>query len=175
MSSDLTGLAAGADAKTLSRSALGADRRRRSCDLNPTEQPQGSIMPTPWRSPFHDSSVDARFLLTTAVKFADLNHATKPWPQHQDWSQRITDEFWTLGDKERKLGIPISPLCDRENDKDIARSQIGFFQFVCNPFYELVADLVEPEMKPYTQLQANFCSWKTIVEAAAASELPKAA
>ena len=170
MSSDITGLA-GADVKTLSRSALGADRRRRSCDLNQSE-PQGSTMPTPWRSPFHDSTVDPRFLLTIAVKFADLNHATKPWPQHQEWSQRITDEFWTLGDKERKLGVPISPLCDRENDKDIARSQIGFFQFVCNPFYELVADLVEPEMKPYKQLQANFSGWKgiTATETTAAEE-----
>ena len=52
-------------------------------------------------------------VLTTAVKFADLNHAAKPTALHRDWSMRITNEFWALGDKEKKLGVPISPLCDR--------------------------------------------------------------
>ena len=34
------------------------------------------------------------------------------------------------------MGVPISPLCDREKDQNIAKSQIGFFKFVCIPFYE---------------------------------------
>ena len=119
-----------------------------------------AVKQQPWRSPFFDENVDPRFLLTTAVKFADLNHASKPWTQHQQWSHRITEEFWSLGDKERVLGVHLSPLCDRDVDKNIAKSQIGFFQFVCNPFFELVADLVDPKMKPYMQLQLNFQAWK---------------
>lgn len=60
--------------------------------------------------------------------------------------------------------MPVSPLCDRELDTNIAKSQVGFFQFVCNPFLEVVADLVDPEMRPYKELQANFASWKAQLE-----------
>ena len=109
---------------------------------------------------FLDEEVDPRMVLTTAVKFADLNHAAKPTALHRDWSMRITNEFWALGDKEKKLGVPISPLCDRINDQDIAKSQVGFFQFVCLPFFEQVADLVDPEMVPFAQLKQNFQAWK---------------
>jgi hypothetical protein len=45
-----------------------------------------------WTSPFLDADVDVRLVLTTAVKFADLNHATKPEHLHREWSRRITDE-----------------------------------------------------------------------------------
>ena len=88
-------------------------------------------------------------------------HPTAGRKLHHDWSMRITNEFWALGDKERNLGVQVSPLCDRVNDKDIAKSQIGFFQFVCNPFFEQVADLVDPEMVPYLNLKSNFGNWKT--------------
>jgi hypothetical protein len=69
-------------------------------------------------------------------------------------------QFWTLGDKERRLGVSVSPLCDRVADANIAKSQIGFFQFVCTPFFEQVADLVDPEMPFIHQLRANFAAWK---------------
>ena len=40
--------------------------------------------------------------------------------------------FWSLGDRERALGVPLSPLCDREKDVNVAKSQIGFFKFIMN-------------------------------------------
>ena len=113
-----------------------------------------------WHSPFLDEDVDVHLVLTTAIKFADLNHAAKPWSQHVAWSERIMEEFWEIGDKEKQLGISVSPLCDREVDTDLAGSQLGFFQFICNPFYELMADLVDPNMPPYAQLKSNFATWK---------------
>ena len=72
----------------------------------------------------------------------------------------VTNEFWQLGDREAQLGVPISPLCDRNVDSNIAKSQIGFFQFMCNPFYEQVADLLDPDCPPILQLAKNFKEWK---------------
>lgn len=135
-----------------------ARRGSKQPDLEQGES--GKFVPKQWHSPFSDEEVDVRLLLTTAVKFADLNHAAKPLQLHRDWSQRITTEFWVLGDKERRLGVPMSPLCDRVADANIAKSQVGFFQFVCLPFFEQVADLVDPDMMPFHSLKQNFQSWR---------------
>merc|ERR1712217_460346 len=50
------------------------------------------------------------------------------------------DEFFAQGDKERKLGRVISPLCDRST-VETAGSQIGFISFVVKPLYELMGSV----------------------------------
>ncbi|KAH8054773.1 3',5'-cyclic-nucleotide phosphodiesterase [Aureococcus anophagefferens] len=91
----------------------------------------------PWVSPLKGDGVDARLVLTVAIKFADIGHVLKPFAVHKAWTERATEEFWRLGDKEKSLGVAVSPLCDRAKDVDVARSQIGFFKFVCLPFYKV--------------------------------------
>jgi len=51
------------------------------------------------------------------------------------WTEWITDEFYALGDAERRADLPISTFCDRYKDTDLARSQLGFLQYVCRPFF----------------------------------------
>jgi len=111
-----------------------------------------------WSSTFHE--VDLNFTLQVAIKFADLGHSFKSDEQHRTWTQRVTDEFHALGDVERKLGVPISALCDRRKDTNIARSQIGFFRYVLLPFYSAVADLIDPLMLPLTRFHDNFRAWQ---------------
>ena len=115
----------------------------------------------PWFSSFHDKSVvGPRLLLSVAIKFADLGHATKTSAIHQVWTERITQELWALGDRERMIGMAVSPLCDRKKDTDIPKSQVAFFNFICVPFYTVVADLVEPEMTPWLHVQHNLNEWR---------------
>jgi len=132
-------------------------------DASPLSRDDGP-KPFEWVSPFADESIDVMLLLNTAIKWADLNHCSKPLALHELWTNRITNEFWVLGDKERKLGVPVSPLCSRETDNNIAKSQIGFFQFICSPFFEVVGDLVDPAMPPLQQMHSNFAEWKRQVE-----------
>lgn len=114
-----------------------------------------------WASPLLDGSmVDVKLLLSIAVKWADLGHACKPRAQHEQWTERVTAEFWALGDLERTLGVPISPLCDRDRDVDIPKSQLGFFKFIILPFYAVIADLVCPDMEPWRRVQANMLHWQ---------------
>jgi hypothetical protein len=111
-----------------------------------------------WRSPYMDA--DVRLVLVSAIKFADLGHVTKPFASHRLWVERVTSELYALGDHERRLGVPISWLCDRERDVDVAKSQIGFMQVVCMPFLKVLADLVAgPGMEPYINAQENFWQW----------------
>ena len=80
---------------------------------------------------------------------------------HEEWTARITNEFWTLGERERSLNVAISPLCDRQTDVDVAKSQVGFFSFICMPFYTVVADLVDPDILPLSRLKQNLRYWQT--------------
>jgi len=114
-----------------------------------------------WTSPLHaEALVPVPLLLQVAVKFADLGHCFKPLQLHRQWTERVTAEFWALGDLERRIGVALSPLCDRQTDMDVAQSQVGFFKFICLPFYSVVADLVDPNMLPWLRVQANLQTWK---------------
>ena len=86
--------------------------------------------------------------------------SVKPWLLHERATRRVTDEFYKLGDVERTLGMPISPLCDRRKDTDIAKSQLGFLRFVCRPFYAAVAMELPSHSKALERLDANLREWE---------------
>ncbi|GBM65022.1 hypothetical protein AVEN_238764-1, partial [Araneus ventricosus] len=46
------------------------------------------------------------------------------------------------GDKEKELGLPFSPLCDR-NSTLVAESQIGFIDFIVSPSLEVCGDMLD--------------------------------
>ena len=112
----------------------------------------------PWPLP-RDAKDDPKLALTVAVKFADIGHALKPFDQHEKWSMLVTEEFYKIGDREKALGVPVSFLCDRDKDTNMAKSQIGYFKFVCNPFYKAVAELVDAKLGPFDNLESNLWQW----------------
>lgn len=59
----------------------------------------------------------------------------------------LLDEFFLQGDKERELGLPFSPLCDRNNTL-VAESQIGFIEFIVEPSMGVCADMLECILGP---------------------------
>jgi hypothetical protein len=119
-----------------------------------------------WTSPFQaQAHVKVPLLLAVAIKFTDLGHCFKPFQMHKKWAQRVTNEFWALGDRERQLGIALSPLCDRDTDSNVPESQIGFFKYICVPFYSIVADLIDPTMLPWLRVEANLQAWGEELEA----------
>uniref|UniRef100_A0A0G4H4Z0 PDEase domain-containing protein n=1 Tax=Chromera velia CCMP2878 TaxID=1169474 RepID=A0A0G4H4Z0_9ALVE len=67
------------------------------------------------------------------LKAADLGHSAKPWPIHLARSLCVVSEFFDQGDREKSLGLPVSPLCNRTDTSPIGmcRSQVGFLTFVC--------------------------------------------
>jgi hypothetical protein len=62
------------------------------------------------------------------VHCADLSNPTKPLELYRRWVERIMEEFFQQGDRERDAGLDISPMCDRYN-ATIEKSQVttGFF------------------------------------------------
>merc|ERR1711939_554589 len=54
---------------------------------------------------------DRRFVARMCIKAGDIGHSGLPWALHEQWSKRVTLEFWSQGDEERSLQLPISALC----------------------------------------------------------------
>ncbi len=61
------------------------------------------------------------------VHCADLAGPTKPLGIYHRWCARINEEFFCQGDKEKDLGMDVSPMCDR-NNATIEKSQVGLFK-----------------------------------------------
>jgi len=85
------------------------------------------------------SSEDRDCLLDMLMHASDLSNPTRPFPIAKKWGYDIMEEFCSQGDVEKKLGIPVSPLCERDElttDEQKSQSQIGFGDFVVGPMYK---------------------------------------
>jgi hypothetical protein len=80
--------------------------------------------------------------LELMVHTADISNTMRPTNLAVQWSNRILQEFFEQGDRERALGRPISPLCDRDT-VSLPSSQIGFVNYIVKPAFELMNRLVD--------------------------------
>lgn len=89
-----------------------------------------------------ESDEDRLLTMQMLIKCADVSHPARALHVHEDWSARITEEFYLQGDIEVSLGLPISPLCDRKAH-NLAKSQIGFIEFVVKPCFSVLTDFLQ--------------------------------
>ena len=94
----------------------------------------------------HDMKDDADKLIVmeALMHAADISNPTREWSVCKRWSYLLIDEFFSQGDEERSLGLPISHLCDRHT-VDLASSQIGFIDVIIEPTFLNLA-LVLPQV-----------------------------
>eukprot|EP00049_Salpingoeca_infusionum_P018482 m.357411 g.357411 ORF g.357411 m.357411 type:complete len:605 (-) comp17822_c0_seq1:2045-3859(-) len=78
---------------------------------------------------------DISVILYTAIHCADLSAQTRTWDISQRWAERILSEFFSQGDREKELKLPVGPLNDRTKVKP-AKAQIGFLDFIVIPLWE---------------------------------------
>ena len=78
------------------------------------------------------------------IKCSDIGHPTKPLPIHLKWSRLIMQEFYAQGDEERSRDFQtISPLCDRNDNGSIPKSQKGFINFLVQPLYSIWSEYLK--------------------------------
>lgn len=92
--------------------------------------------------PRHVRSIDKSRALSFILHAADISHPAKRWDVHRQWTDRLVEEFFRQGDREKELGLTVSPLCDRNNTA-VPDSQVGFINFIVSPTMQLVAEMVE--------------------------------
>ncbi|XP_051764584.1 cAMP-specific 3',5'-cyclic phosphodiesterase 4D isoform X4 [Ctenopharyngodon idella] len=91
-----------------------------------------------------DNYSDRIQVLQNMVHCADLSNPTKPLQLYRQWTDRIIEEFFSQGDRERERGMEISPMCDKHN-ASVEKSQVGFIDYIVHPLWETWADLVHPD------------------------------
>uniref|UniRef100_A0A0G4I568 PDEase domain-containing protein n=1 Tax=Chromera velia CCMP2878 TaxID=1169474 RepID=A0A0G4I568_9ALVE len=140
-----------------------------ACDLQalaetpalPSPPEDEEPLPEQLRSLLSESPEHALSMLQMILKICDVGHPAKPMKQHERWTALCHEEFWSQGDIERELGLPISPLCDRnaESAKHPAAGQIGFMTFVVSPIL-LPFCRVTRFAPPLDHFARNFATWE---------------
>ncbi|KAL3140140.1 putative 3',5'-cyclic phosphodiesterase pde-3 [Trebouxia sp. C0009 RCD-2024] len=108
---------------------------------------------------------DRSTLHQMVLKCADIGHLAADPATHKCWSLKLEEEFFRQGDKEKELGLSVSPLMDRSHKGGITRSQIGFFSIVGIPMYRAMVAAFEDARPLLDGVMGNYKCW----EAAAAS------
>lgn len=95
------------------------------------------------------------------MKAADVSAPTMLWESSLEWVERLMGEFYSQGDEETTLGIPISALCDRTHHDQLAKSQTAFLKIIVSPLYQSIA-LVKKTKEIESilqQLEENTAKW----------------
>ncbi|XP_059220675.1 dual specificity calcium/calmodulin-dependent 3',5'-cyclic nucleotide phosphodiesterase 1 isoform X6 [Stomoxys calcitrans] len=102
----------------------------------------------------NEATVDKSKALALVLHCCDISHPAKRWNLHHRWTMLLLEEFFRQGDLERELGLPFSPLCDRNNTL-VAESQIGFIDFIVDPSMSVMADMLEHALAPIAPMCKN--------------------
>ena len=96
------------------------------------------------------------------IKSADISHTGKIFDIHKQWCKLLIEEFFSQGDKEKELGLPVSMYCDRQTT-DVHKSQSGFLINIALPlFMRLQHDMQSEEIETncVQQLRKNILYWQ---------------
>jgi len=106
--------------------------------------------------------MDQKVLMCAVVHLADMGNPTKPWEICTEWTFSLLREFFAQGDLEKKEGIAVGPLHDRQK-VNIPKSQIGFIDFIVLPLWETWDSFVGDAVM-FENLCTNREKWSEMAE-----------
>jgi hypothetical protein len=97
-----------------------------------------------------------------AIHTADVGHPAKEFSVHKKWTSLIYKEFFNQGDLEKKMGLQVSSMCDREKT-DISTSVVNFINNYTLPSFKLLNCLL-PKIINYVEgIESNISEWRKII------------
>jgi len=88
-----------------------------------------------------------------------VGHLALGWELHGRWVERLEEEFFAQGDREKALGLdPVSFLMDRDKP-GVSQTQTGFFEHVALPLYRALASAVPRAGPMLLAVEANHTRW----------------
>jgi hypothetical protein len=104
---------------------------------------------------------------------------SKPWEYYLNWTERLITEFYAQGDRERELGLPVTPMLDRSKPTPLPKFQAGFINAIVLPLYkelhridgvnvtsprEWPADCVMFLLSVFAQTAGSFCDCPSVLQ-----------
>ncbi|MDC0157885.1 3',5'-cyclic nucleotide phosphodiesterase [Verrucomicrobia bacterium] len=116
---------------------------------------------------------EARVLLASFfLHVADISNPGRDWDTCERWAGLVMNEFFSQGDLEKKLGLPVSMNCDREKVL-VPFAQIGFGKFVIRDLYALLSQTLHfGGNYLLNNFEINQRKWQEIEEEVKASGKP---
>jgi len=103
-----------------------------------------------------------QFIMDICLHAADIGSSGRVHSASEEWSQRIIEEFLRQGDLELKLGLPLSPSCNRRVSK-LPEEQTGFINIFSGPILKALAQIF-PKLEPLVQhIQTNEQNWRSLL------------
>lgn len=99
-----------------------------------------------------------RLLCRLILHTADICQAMKPARICRIWANQVMQEFFLQGDRERHLGMQVSPLNDRSK-VNVPFSQICFAEYLVAPWVVSVVKLLPPFEPLANTLLENVCEF----------------
>ncbi|XP_054569175.1 high affinity cAMP-specific and IBMX-insensitive 3',5'-cyclic phosphodiesterase 8A [Eptesicus fuscus] len=97
------------------------------------------------------------------IKCADVSNPCRPLEQCIEWAARISEEYFSQTEEEKKLDLPVMmPAFDR-NTCSIPKSQISFIDYFVTDMYDAWDDFVDLQ-ELLQHLDNNFKYWKGLDE-----------
>jgi hypothetical protein len=121
----------------------------------------GARLKTFQRQEEHRLRDEPLVFMQTMLKLADIGHSSKERTLHLQWTAAIIEEFFLQGDREKDLGMSVSPFMDR-NVPDTKKNQIGFFDYIVLPFWETATSHLEELQPLYEVVLSNFDYWNNL-------------
>lgn len=104
-------------------------------------------------------------LLQVLLHAADISNPCRKRETALYFTRRVLNEFWAQGDEERRLGLEISPLCDRAAGMtSVPSGQIGFATYVVQPLFKDLSLLITEVSQATESLTQNLAFWAKLKE-----------
>ena len=97
------------------------------------------------------------------IHSADLGHNTKIFNISLRWVKLLSEEFWLQGDKERKMNLSISFLCDRDTTI-VPKSQVGFIGGFIIPTYNFLVIMFPNLSYTIENAKDNLNKWQKLAD-----------
>ena len=97
------------------------------------------------------------------IHSADLGHNTKKFDISLRWVELLSKEFWLQGDKEKKMNLNISFLCDRSTT-NVPKSQVGFIGGFILPTYNYLVIMFPTLSYTVENAKDNLNRWEKLAD-----------
>ena len=109
------------------------------------------------------TSEEKQALFDYFIHSADLGHNTKKFDISLKWVELLSREFWLQGDKEKKMNLNISFLCDRDTT-NVPKSQVGFIGGFIIPTYNFLVVMFPTLSYTIENAKDNLNRWQKLAD-----------